>query len=259
MEIGEIAFYVCIGLILLYQIYKVFFKKTEEEKEYLRKLKESLADEYIYDPKTGAKFTLEQAESGHWISHNNEHRIISESEIEKLYTDEQKNVERALNYLKQSQQYQKQRPTPNEINYLEHTSILSKYNDWSYSDSFALKNCNGYLFIPTVSYDNFREPQIMFWLKLRTDFGHYYLREKSHIEKFFDLIRNDDDLRLPNYESFTIKKTVNLSQVVELLKRFEGSKGLEIEFKDNNLFIKNNKLVNISEIEKIENIVKNLC
>ena len=53
------------------------------------------------DPETGAKLTLEQAESGHWINHDNEYKTTPESEIEKLYSEEAKNAERAINYLKE--------------------------------------------------------------------------------------------------------------------------------------------------------------
>ncbi len=52
----------------------MFKPETAERKEYERKLKESLKDEFIYDPETGAKITLAEAESGHWIAHDNENR-----------------------------------------------------------------------------------------------------------------------------------------------------------------------------------------
>ncbi|OED35735.1 hypothetical protein AB832_06145 [Flavobacteriaceae bacterium (ex Bugula neritina AB1)] len=262
MEIGEIVFYVAIGSAVIYQasrLYKFIFKETEDQQEYESKLKESLADEYIYDPETGARMTLEQAQSGHWIAHNNESCIMSEKEIDSLYTEEEKDAYRTINYLISSKKYKRQKLTSEEVNCLEKTKILGKYKDWSYSDSFGIKYYNGILLIPSVSYgDNDSESQAMFWLKLNTDLGHYYLREKSSVEKLFDLIRNDDELRLANYESFTFKRTENLIVVNDLLKNFEGLKGLEIEFMNNNVFIKNTKVFNYKDVKKIEDVLINL-
>jgi len=258
----ELVFYIFLGILIFYifrPLLRLLIKSDKEGNEYDQKLKERLKDEYIIDPETGAKLTLEQAESGHWIAHDNEFRTIPETEIENLYSDEQKNAERAINYLKESRQYRKQRPTPVEVEYLEKTNILNKYDDWSYSDSFRMEYCSGFSFVPKVSTNNYTERQIMFWIKLKTDFGHYYLREKSNTEKFFDLIRNDDELKLTGYESFTIKKTDNLILIINLLKNFEKQKGFEIEFFDSNLFIKNTKIINISDIKRIEKIIKNIC
>ncbi len=262
MEIGEIVFYIAIGSTAIYQasrLYKFIFKETGEQKEYERKLKESLANEYIYDPETGARMTLEQAQSGHWIAHNNESRIISEKEINSLYTEEQKHAYRTINYLISSKKYKRKKLTSEEINCLEKTKILGKYKDWSYSDSFRIEYCKGILLIPSVTYDdNDSESQAMFWLQLNVDLGHYYLREKSNVEKFFDLIRNDDELKLTKYESFTFEHTKNLIIVNDFLKSFEGHKGLEIEFMNNNLFIKNIKVFNYKDVQKIEGILTGL-
>ena len=46
-----------------------------------------MEDEYIIDPETGAKLTLEEAESGHWIAHENEFRTIPDSELNNLPTE----------------------------------------------------------------------------------------------------------------------------------------------------------------------------
>lgn len=270
MELGEIVFYAVMGLFLFYVIKKLYnpiFKGTKEEQEYKRKLKESLEDEFIIDPETGAKITLEQAESGHWIAHDNEFRTMSDSEIDKLYTDEQKKAELGINYLKKQKEYRKQKLRDEEIEILERTKILSKYDDWGYSDSFRLEYANGFVFVPAVKivdkqpgyFDNsYIESQIMFWIRLKSDLGHYYLRKKSGVEKFLDLIKNDDDLKLKNYESFTFRKSNNLINTIKILNVFEGNEELEIEFMDNNIFVKNQKYVNLEDIQRIEGILKKI-
>jgi len=243
-------------------------KGSKSEQEYQRKLKESLADEYIYDPETGTKLTLEEAESGHWIPHNNEFVTISESEIEKLPSKEERDAERTINYLKESKEYKKIKFTDYDLKLLEETKILSKYDDWSYSNSFQLEYGNGFILIPTVLYldkeveyfDNtYNESQIMFSVRLKNELGHYYLREKTSSEHFFDMIKNDDDLKLKNYESFTFKKSKNVIQIMKILEAFKETKGLEIEIKNNNLFFKSTKFINKDELLKLEIIAKNVC
>ena len=215
------------------------FRSTPEEKEYNRKLKESLADEFIIDPETGVKITLEEAESGHWVAHDNEFRTVSKTEIKKLYSEEEKDATRALNYLRESLQYRKHDLTEADIELLDHSKMLTKYDDWTYSDAFRIEYCKGMVFLPAVyasgnlhSYfqEDYHESQLMFWIKFDIDFGHYYLREKTAAEAFFDSIKGNDDLILSNYESFTFEKSKNVLYVKHILKNFEGVTGLEIEF-----------------------------
>ena len=77
----------------------ISMRKTKKEKQYEEYLEESLEDEHLYDPETGAKITLEQAESGHWINHDNEFKPIDLRGLEKFQTKEEKDSLKALNYL----------------------------------------------------------------------------------------------------------------------------------------------------------------
>jgi len=271
MNLGEIIFYVVIGGLIIYGFYYLFARllgPTKEQKEYDRKLKESLKDEYIIDPETGAKLTLEQAESGHWIGHDNEFLTTSETEINKLFTEEEKEVERTINELKHSTDYRKHLFNDADIEELEQTHMLSKYDSWSYSDCFSTTYMDGYVFIAAVELlgdnqayfnDNFHGSQIMFWVKSPHDLGHYFLREKSTAEKFMDMIKKDDELTLTGYESFTYRKTVHMIQVIKILNKFKGEKGLEIEFKGHNILFKNLKLVNRKDLLRMENIARSLA
>lgn len=268
MEYGEVIFYLVVSIFSIHLILKFgkfLFLPNKAEKEYNRRLEESLKDEYIIDPETGAKLTLEQAESGHWIKHDNEFLPKPEIEIEKLLTEEERNAERAINYLKVSKEYLNAKLSNEEIETLTNSKTLSKYDDWSYSDCFEIQFLNGKIFFPAVKiidkipsyYSNdYHESQIMFWIKFDYDFGHYYLREKLNVEKVFDFIRNDDELKLKNYECFTFRKSENIIKLNLILKHFEEEKGLEIEFFDKNIFIKNQKLINLEDIQRIELIVR---
>jgi hypothetical protein len=260
MELGEIVFYICISLIILYQINKFLFYETDEQKEYNRKLKESLKDEHIYDPETGAKLTLEQAESGHWITHDNEFRTLTETELKNLPTERIRQAEIALNYLRGSREYIKTKLSEEQLNTLEKTKTLNGYDDWSYSNSFEFDK--GVVLSPSVQLNgtiNYEESHLMFWVKVNNINGHYFFREKSSSEKFLDLLRNDDEIKLSDYECFTFKKSHNIILIKNILKNFENEKKLEIEINNKNLFIKTTKLVNLEDIKRVEKIIKNVC
>jgi len=248
------------GLILLYTLLTF---KSKKEKEYEARLKKSLEDEFIIDPETGTKLTLEQAESGHWLNHDNEFRTVPNSEIEKLPTDEHRQAERALNYLRNSKTYLKTEISEEQFDILAKTKTLNSYDDWSYSNPFKFDK--GLLFLPapelhgiTYYQDDYIESHIMFWIKIDSINGHYFFREKSSSEKFLDLLRNDDDIQLTDYECFTIKKSYNIIQLKAILNHFENQKSLEIEIDNDNLFIKSTKLISINDIHQIERIIDHI-
>jgi hypothetical protein len=238
----------------------ILYKK---DKKYEDKIKKSLKNEFIIDPDTGIKLTLEEAESGHWISHDNEHRHIPKSEIEKLPFENQKTLATAISYLRENKRYKKTILSEGQIEVLTKTKTLYKYDDWTYSNAFSFENGILLLIEPviyekTYFQEDYSETQSMFWLKIDDLGGHYYLREKSFTEGVLDRFRNDDCLQLEDYESFTFKKSYNPIKIHRLLKKFENQKGLEIEFNGNNLFIKTLKLINIDDIQRIEKIIKNI-
>ena len=260
MVLGEIVFYIVIILIVVVLIGKIF-KQSDEEKEYDRALKESLNDEFIYDPETGTKLTLEQAESGNWISHNNLNRVKSKEEIERFYFGREKDAEILINHIKVSG-YEYKKLTESQIEVLEKIKIFEKYDDWSYSNSFSFDNGKNFVFFPAVEYKTesiFNESKIMFWIKNDNLTGHFYLREKTNFESITDLIRNDDEIKLDDYECFTYKKSNNILNVIRVLELFENEKELEIEINEGNLFVKTLKFPNIEDFLRVEKIIKNIC
>ncbi|QYA26685.1 hypothetical protein G3I01_14660 [Gramella sp. MT6] len=112
--------------------------------------------------------------------------------------------------------------------------------------------------VPGYFETTYNESQIMIWLRLESNMGHYYLREKTATEKFLDIFKNDDDIKMRGYESFTFKKSENIFKVNQTLKKIKGGKGLEIEIIENNLFLKTMKFINVEELLLIESLVKNI-
>lgn len=251
----DIILFILIVILITTIIYGVITFKTKKEKEYDRRLQKSLEEEYIIDPETGVKLTLEEAESGKWFAHDNEFRTIPEDELNKIPIDEEKQVQVALNYLRESRFFTKIELNDNEVNKLIDTKILSGYGDWSYSNTYKFEN--GYVFLPTIDGSRI-ETHLMIWLKIQNIQGHYLFREKTNSEKFFDLIRNDDEIKLKNYECFTIKKSINILNTIHIINKIKQHKGLEIEINNTNLFLKTLKLISIEDVKMMEKIIKKL-
>jgi hypothetical protein len=265
MKFGEIVFYFIFAINVIYLTYRFFFTKTEKEieKEYKKKLNEGLLDEFIYDPETGAKLTLEEAESGHWIAHDNPDRIKHKEELDQYYCGKEREIEELANFLK-NHGYKFSKLTNSQIEFLEQTKILSKYDDWSYSCSYSFNEGRDFIFFPRVTYNNNRyengysESQIMFWVKDNRLNGHVYLREKTNFEALADLIRNDDLLTLNNFETFVFNKTTNTIPLLKTLQLLDTEKDLEIEIIEENLLIKSLKNVNKKDYLRIEKKIKDI-
>ena len=267
MKFGEIIFYIVVVILILFLIKKMLksslFSKTEEKREYEKNLKESLADEFIYDPETGARFTLEQAESGHWIENDNYNRIKSQEEIDRHYFGKEKEIEELVNEMRKSG-YEYEILSDEQIDFLENSKMLSKYDEWSYSHSFSFNTNKNFVCFPNVKYNGARfetgysESQILFWIKNERLSGHFYLREKSKAENISDLFKSDDLIKIKSYETFAFKKAENHIYLTKILSKFENEKNLEIEIIDANLLVKSLKLVNSEDFYRIEKIVKSL-
>ena len=260
---GEIIFWIFIGCIVL-AILQKFFESSKVEKDEENAMRLRLEDPYIYEPETGVKLTLEEAESGNWIGHDNENRIRSAEEIEKYYSGYEKTLEDISNHIKATgESFQKL--TEEDIKILDNIHLLSKYDSWSYSHSFNYKIGNCRVIFPQVVYEgNLHNPsfsgvQFLFWLKVNDVSGHYFLRNKNLHEKAFDLINLDDAFRIRGFEVFTIKECKNVIPIIHLLKSFENEENLELEISGENFFIKTVDEPTKNRFLHLENIVKNVC
>lgn len=254
---------ILISIAIAIFLWKVMTYKTKEDIEIEKRLNESLEDEFIYDPETGTKLTLEQAESGHWIAHDNPKRIKKSEEIEEFYDGKEREIEELKNYIIQSG-YSKKKLSKLQVALLEKTQTLSKYDNWTYSGSLTNNDETCFVLFPDVELkgnkhmDSYNESQMLFWIKEEQLSGHFYLREKTTFEALADKLRNDDDIKLDNYESFTIQKSNNILHVIRILNFFKEEKGLEFEIYDGNFIIKTLKLANMQDYLRIEKIIKNI-
>lgn len=256
MGLEEIVFFGLLALVLIKLIF-IGFEKSKEELEEERILNESLADEFIYDPVSGKKITLEQAESGNWEGDFNLNRIKSEEEIEKFYFGQEKETEKIINTIK-TKGYEFKRPTSSQVSFLEKSAIFKKYDDWTYSKSFSKDGGKSFIIFPNVSLitnngrhlSNFNEEQMLFWIQKNTISGHSFFRKKTVAKAVVNLLKN--------YECITFKKSNNISSLITILNLFDKELGLEIETNEGNLLIKTLKAPSMEDFFRIEKVIQNI-
>ena len=240
-------------------------RKTKEEKAYDAYLEKSLDEEFLIDPDTGAKITLEQAESGHWIDHSNEFQTMPEDEIQALFSEEDRVFQRGLNYLRASKEYLRSELSDEDIELLSSTHILGKYDDWTYSEAYDLQFGIGRLIITNVeihgdSYyeGHFSESQILFWLKIAETRGHIFIDENSQINQLVQKLIGNDFTIKADHKIQVFNQPSNMVELLRIIQAIDGMAGLELEIMNNHLFFKNLKYVNSADIERIEKFAKRI-
>ena len=117
-----------------------FIKPNEEEEREKREVEKRFEDELIYDPFTGTKLTLEEAEKGISIDKlSEERRVKSSEEIELNFDDDGKEVEYFLNDLAENGFLSVKSVDP-IITLLEKTDCINGYSDYMISDLYQYES-----------------------------------------------------------------------------------------------------------------------
>lgn len=257
MSIGEIAFYLAITAIIIALVLKVVAFAFKDEAAYNKKLLQRLEDPFLYDQESGTRFTIDQV-----IKRNSDidfdGSAIPDSKQQIPYFDEKRIVVEKISTLLKSMDYKSIRLSQKQIKALNKIESLSNCDDWGYDTAFDNGNGNVVLF-PSFQHrgkTDFSNSKILFWLKVPSIEGHYFLRAKETIEKVFDLIRNDDEFNFGNFEVFSIKSTKNRIQLLRSLEPFQDFENLEIEIKNDNLFIKTTDQLTLESFEGLFKVVR---
>lgn len=149
-----------------------------------------------------------------------------------------------------------------QIDILENTKILDKYDDWSYADVYTSGKI--LLFFPKVVVPaerrstHYTEFRLMFWTKIDNYTGRYYFWEKASGDRYYDRIRTNDDIKLANYDSLTLCEGGNHDAIKKVVDLLDKESGLEIEVEDDDLFVKTFKSPNLEDFKRIESILKTI-
>lgn len=233
--------------------------QTKEEKEYDERIKNSLEEQYIIDPETGAKLTLEQADSG--IQDENQVKYFSETDYSKILVEEEKNAELATDVYRRNKNYKKTEFDDSEIEILVNTLTLSKYDEWNYSNCLTNETRTKIFFVPSVSIDklNYRESQIMYWIKIQNINGHYHLYEVNKAERILINSTKKESVFYNSYFCEILRKSHNATNLKFILNKISELKGFEFEIINDNLFIKSTRLVCKIDIDNAEKLINNVC
>ena len=260
MEFTQILYIigVIIGMILLtYFINKLSLFKSKAEKAEEERLEASMEDNMIYDPETGTKITLEQAESGQWIPDNDFDRL---KEIEKLTDEVKKNLRLVTNEMRTNNDFKPSELSNEQLDFLDGSELLNSYDDWSYSSVFQFSK--GLVIMICIeeegeySYhsEDYYETQIFYWLDIKDCKGHYVFTEKSFAEKIFDRFKVDDEIVVDHYECHTIESSPYPQSVIDIMSCFSRNKGFVIEVDRNYLLFKSRRAACLEDFETMKSI-----
>lgn len=241
-------------------VFRALTYKSKSEREATKRTLENLENELLTDYVTGSTISVEQAKAGHYFDSDNEHQITPNDEIEKLPFENEKRMAMALNYLKKSNLYSKTNLDRSHIETLERTNMMSQYDEKTFFNSYQFNG--GIVILPTLEISGtgeyekvYVESPILFWVAIANIEGHYFLREKSSVDKIRDWFLKKDDLKIKNYESFTIAPSLRIIKIKRLLEHFENHVGLEIEIVNSNLFVKSQNFSQEKDILKLQEVI----
>jgi len=203
-----------IALLAVVAIVILYLRKdyNAENKEHLK----SLEDEYLYDPETGEKFTLEEVESKGFPTAN-PNRIKSQEEIETYFTEEEMEIEFAKNYLRKKGYKVLELESEEEVSRFENINWWDNYEE-VYSDTIFKINDNCYLYFVQVTYTSIgfkgsrnilSEVQLLLWLR----------NPKTIQLDYLQTIKDIDSSQNGNNHFFKLSKIANLDGVKLLLNQ----------------------------------------
>ena len=258
MDGGQIIIIVSVVIISLLILKLAFGKDDKEYTDYKEKLNKSLEDEYIIDPETGAKLTLEQAQSGHW--NPEEVPYFSEEDVAKHYSQDFQNMYATKYYLEQQEAYDTIELEDRFLEFISTKLIFAKYDTCSFAASFINKATQTKILFSWVEMlqSNYSEIQLLFWIKISNFNGHYYLTEKTKSEQIAIKLANKNALFFNDYYCDILKTSFSNGYELGILEKCAAEKRIEVEILNDSLFIKTIDLASINDINRIEQLIASL-
>lgn len=258
MDGGEIIL-TGFAVIFVLLILKMIFRKEDKEyTTYKEKLGKSLEDEYIIDQDTGAKLTLEQAQSGNW--NLEEVPYYSEEDVAMHYSEDFQNMYTAKYYLEKREVYESIELEYTILEFLITNHIFAKYDSCSFTASFINKASQTKILFSWVEIQRleYSEIQLLFWVTISNFNGHYYLSEKNKSEQIAIKLTNKNALFFNDYYCEILKASFSNGYELGILEKCAAEKRIEVEIFNNNLFIKTTDLASIKNINRIEQLIETL-
>lgn len=248
---------IIVAIVLVIGFY-FLFKSSESEKQYFKNLEKSLEDEFIIDPETGAKLTLEQAESGIW---NPEEVEYYNEEEDPFISDEYRAFKEIGEYYKEELNYKNIELVDSDIELFESINMFTKYKEWYFFESITKYEKNvtiGFIAVSLGDMQFSRTNQLFCWIKNLDFSGHYILTEKTKVEENLLKLNSIELKAFGSYHCESIKKTFHEIQLFQLFEKVSEIAGLDIEYFEGNLFFKTKKEMTKNDIYRFEELINEI-
>lgn len=254
-----IGILVIVIIVVLYRLLIPSEKYKEErqslkEKEKIEKEKEKkrLADPRIYDPETNTYITLEEAESGVWDVDDPKNKPSAE-EIKATFS-ESDYIDYTLReeLVKEGFERIEDPFSKEQYEYIEKFELLKQHEHWSYDDHFKQNE------ITALLLNIHGDTLISTWVPIANVSGHYVFTEKTKTDRFLDLIQPDDDIKVENYECFTVQKTKETRAIENIMELVNTHKHLEVEMFPGHLFIKTTQPTQLADLSMVLKLTRDI-
>lgn len=228
------------------------FRSSESDKQYFKNLEKSLEDEFIIDPETGAKLTLEQAQSGNW---NPDEVEYYNEEDDPFISDEYRFFNEVGDYYIDTLNYIAVEPDETAIDLFYSINMFAKYKEWYFFEALAKPEKNVMIAFVAVTLGDIqhsRTNQLFCWIKNLDFSGHYILTEKTKVEENILKLNSIELKRFGSYHCEPIKKTFHEIQLFQLFDKVSEIEELDIEYFEGNLFFKTKREMTKEDITRFE-------
>ena len=254
-------------LILGYLIVLLFTssKKKEEEARFRKEQEERLADERIYDPISGQLLTIEEAESGHFVKHVNETRIIPESELQQFYNEDLVIVQRCFNFLKK-EGGKLVELSEEVVEMVDNTRTFLSHPNWGTEQMCSFESSLYFLFPHVENGFANADMQTSGYMSIAVivsgkDYGEYQAKPKSNVEMLLGKTFSKEDRFIANHILTTHRKEANEIHLINILGNsiqpsYEPS--LEIEVHTNLIILSDHTTPSPKSTEIIYRIARHM-
>lgn len=241
-----------VGLLFLIVYFTTNITGPKESEE-IERLKKRLDDPRIYDPETDTYITLEEAELGVWDVDDPSKKINAE-DIEETFYEEEVVVQNICKELEREGFAKAKNPlSEKQFEVFEKLKLLDQLDEnWGYVEFYEHDG------LVAMILNIQRAAEFAISIPVENVSGHYIFKEKTVTDRVLDKIRPDDDIKIENYECFTIQKTKTTRSIENIMQTINTHKRLEVEILPKQLFIKTTQSAKVSDALILLNIAKDI-
>lgn len=253
---GIVGGLLCIAVFISIIILIVYFTTRgtvfTENKE-IKRLKKRLDDPRIYDPETDTYITLEEAESGVWDIDDSSKKRTSK-EIEETFHEQEIIVQDICRELEREGFVKAKNPLSEEqFTTFEKLKLLDQLDEnWGYSNFYERDT------LTAIILNIHHTSEFAVSMLVKDVSGHYVFKEKTVSDRILDTIRPDDDIKVENYECYTIQKTKTTRAVENIMFEINKHKHIEVEVLPGQLFIKTTRPVQSTDLFMLLNLTRKI-